>query len=364
MVTREPNSGFVMGTALGNVTTTEGYSPFAETSSLDSSVSGSSIYSAILNRDDGGRITSKTEILQGVSAAYVYAYDTAGRLANVTKNGSLAGHYTYDGNGNRLTGTTVAAPGTTVNGSYDAQDRIISYGSDTFTFGPNGNLQTKTTGASVTSFAYDNVGGLTSVQLPGSVRIDYFLDAAGRRVVRKKNGVFTNAWLYEGSRPVAELTASGTVSTRYIYTTKSNVPDFMFKGATLYRVISDERGSVRLVLNSSTGAVAQRLDYDAWGNVTANSSPGFQAFAFAGGIYDGETNLLRFGVRDYDPVLGRWLARDPTLFNGEDLNLFSYCRADPLNYFDQSGKNPLLIVAGAWGLGEAFVYAGVITAGV
>jgi hypothetical protein len=32
--------------------------------------------------------------------------------------------------------------------------------------------------------------------------------------------------------------------------------------------------------------LAQRLDYDAWGNVTTDTNPGFQPFGFAGGLYD------------------------------------------------------------------------------
>ncbi len=45
---------------------------------------------------------------------------------------------------------------------------------------------------------------------------------------------------------------------------------------------------------------------DAWGQVLADSSPGFQPFGFAGGLWDRDTGLVRFGARDYDPEVGRW----------------------------------------------------------
>ena len=44
----------------------------------------------------------------------------------------------------------------------------------------------------------------------------------------------------------------------------------------------------------------QRLDYDAFGQVLLDTNPGFQPFGFAGGLYDEQTKLVRFGARDYD----------------------------------------------------------------
>jgi len=72
----------------------------------------------------------------------------------------------------------------------------------------------------------------------------------------------------------------------------------------------------------------QRMDYDDWGNVTSDTNPGFQPFGFAGGIYDRDTNLTRFGARDYDPETGRWTAKDPIKFDGGDSNLYGYVLSD------------------------------------
>ena len=43
------------------------------------------------------------------------------------------------------------------------------------------------------------------------------------------------------------------------------------------------------------------MDYDAFGRVLADTAPGFQPFGFAGGLYDHDTGLVRFGARDYQP---------------------------------------------------------------
>jgi len=43
----------------------------------------------------------------------------------------------------------------------------------------------------------------------------------------------------------------------------------------------------------------QRLDYDEFGRVLLDTNPGFVPFGYAGGLYDADTGLVRFGSRDY-----------------------------------------------------------------
>ena len=97
------------------------------------------------------------------------------------------------------------------------------------------------------------------------------------------------------------------------------------KGGVTYRLVTDHLGTVRLVVNATTGDIAQRLDYGPWGEVVTDTNPGFQPFGYAGGLYDPLTKLVRFGVRDYDPEIGRWLAKDPILFDGDDQESVRVC---------------------------------------
>jgi len=84
--------------------------------------------------------------------------------------------------------------------------------------------------------------------------------------------------------------------------------------------------------------VVQEMRYDAFGNVIFDSNPGFQPFGFAGGIYDSDTRLVRFGARDYDAEMGRWTAKDPIRFDGGDTNLYGYVVGDPVNGVDPNGN--------------------------
>ena len=115
---------------------------------------------------------------------------------------------------------------------------------------------------------------------------------------------------------MAELDGSNNVVSRFVYGTEVNVPDYMVKGGTTYRIVTDHLGSPRLVVDVATGTVAQRMDYDEFGNVLGDTNPGFQPFGFAGGLYDHDTKLVRFGARDYDAGTGRWTTKDPIAFAG------------------------------------------------
>lgn len=80
------------------------------------------------------------------------------------------------------------------------------------------------------------------------------------------------------------------------------------------KIINDHLGSPRMVVDTATGMVALAIDYDEFGNILTDTNPGFQPFGFAGGIYDADTKLTRFGARDYDAETGRWTAKDPIKF--------------------------------------------------
>lgn len=288
-------------------------------------------HEASYNRDTLGRITQKTEVTAGETLNDSYEYDLAGRLISASRNG-ITTTWGYDDNGNRSheNGQLVA--------SYDEQDRLVSYRGASYDYTENGELESKTENGVTTRYDYDELGNLLRVTLPGDMSIDYLIDGKNRRIGKKINGSLTQGFLYQDQlNPVAELDASGAVINRFVYADKINVPAYMIRDGRSYRIISDHLGSPRLVIDSESGEIAQRISYDVWGNITEDTNPGFQPFGFAGGIYDQHTGLVRFGARDYDPVTARWTSKDPIRFAGGDVNLYGYVLNNPINFIDPYG---------------------------
>ncbi|MEZ4726002.1 MAG: RHS repeat-associated core domain-containing protein [Caldilineaceae bacterium] len=338
----QPTSGLLANTTLGSVNDAFGYNAFGELQSYRATVGAAPLFQTGYARDSLGRITTLTETVEGTTNLYLYSYDAAGRLATVIRNGAQIASYSYDANGNR---TTTSDSRGTFAGSYDNQDRLLSYGSATYSYSANGELQRKTVAEPVEApeDSYDEIGTLTRVTLPTGEVITYLIDGKDRRIGKGVNGALQKGWLYEDQlRPAAELDGSGAVVSRFVYATRVNVPDYLVKGGVSYRLVLDHLGSVRLVVNTQTGQVVQRLDYDAWGLVTQDTNPGFQPFGFAGGLYDGQTGLVRFGARDYDSVVGRWTSKDPIGFKGGEPNLYTYSANTPLNLTDPMGLKVFL----------------------
>jgi RHS repeat-associated protein len=354
-IVRDQSLGLPSSIIVGKVAENQTYDSFGSLLLKTASSSGAVVYSANysangVSRDDLGRVVSKSETLNNVTHTDTYTYDAQNRLTSVTADGSMS-QWGYDANGNRI---SVSDASGQLTGSYDDQDRLTKYGEFTFQYTASGELKSRksiSTGAS-TSYTYDARGNLVSVVLPDGTLIEYLIDGQSRRVAKKENGTIVKQWLYRNAlSPAAELDGAGNLVSEFVYGSNDRVPDYMLHGGTPYRVITDQLGSLRLVINAATGEVMQRMRHDSWGNVLEDSSPGFTPFGFAGGLYDSDTSLMRFGARDYDPVVGRWTSKDPVLFDGDQANLYAYAGSDPINAVDPDGRFLILVVV--WG-GEAY----------
>ena len=111
----------------------------------------------------------------------------------------------------------------------------------------------------------------------------------------------------------------------------------MTQGSAKYYLHYDQVGSLRAVSDTSHNIIKE-VTYDTFGNILHDTNQNFKIpFGFAGGLYDTDTKLTRFGYRDYDAYTGKWTAKDPIDFSGGDSNLYGYVLGDPVNFIDPEG---------------------------
>jgi len=333
-----PATGFLTNAVLGGVSESYTYNGYGELHAGQSATTNALLFACEYEYDALGRITNKTEVILDETNTFAYAYDTMGRLKQVYTNGALCSAYGYDANGNRTSFTS--ATEVVTNMVYDDHDRLLRVDGASslvsYTYDLAGDLTSVSSATSVVEYDYDSFGNLLSADL-NVTNIVYTIDPLNRRIGKTVNGTPIQKFIYKDQlNPVVEFDGSNNVVSIFVYAEKGHVPAYMLKGTNTYRIISDHLGSVRLVIAIADGSVMQRIDYDEFGNVLQDTSPGFQPFGFHGGLYDRDTGFVHFGARDYDPKVGRWLTKDALGFEGGN-NLYLFCGNDSINRIDPTG---------------------------
>ena len=98
---------------------------------------------------------------------------------------------------------------------------------------------------------------------------------------------------------------------------------------------ADGLGSI-IALTDSSEAVVQRYAYSVFGEATA--STGFlQPYGFTGRELDGETGLMSYRARYFDPTEGRFIGKDPLGLLAGDVNFYRYVGNNPVGLVDPWG---------------------------
>ena len=122
----------------------------------------------------------------------------------------------------------------------------------------------------------------------------------------------------------------------------------MVASVTTYRIVSDHLGSVRLVVDANTGVVAQRLDYDEFGNVTLDTSPGFRTdLGFLSRNYRPDTAgyhaNLSYSFWPESSELIRWSPRIAMIHNEDQNGLRIFSQWSPRVQWEWDGDTELEI---------------------
>ena len=320
-----------------------------------------------------------------------YQYDADGNVSHLeTRMGSdilLSFRYQYDGNGNRLTKTGMQGPATDgssaldityqydVRGqlleenrkdavfrySYDAAgnrvrkeetgenrniETVYSYNEknqlisteeirtdgirrrNTFTYSRQGSILKEETGSGTCRYFYNSKNQQIRIERADGQIQENRYDAEGLRHEMRENGkllrfVYQNGeLLYEegGDKETASCHLGAGI-------------EAVRRGQRTYYYHPDEQLSTALITDE-TGTIKNQYRYDAFGAGLEASEELPNRIRYTGQQYDGVTEQYYLRARYYNPILGRFLQED--VYQGDGLNLYAYCRNNPVVYWDPS----------------------------
>ena len=226
--------------------------------------------------------------------------------------------------------------------------RRVSAGvEESYKYDPANHLTEYTKGGVKTTFTYDNAGNLTADDrarytydlfnrtekvetFDGHVQVNRY-DAENLRHEMEEDGKLVQ-FIFRGQEVVME--ENGDNKIRHIRGYELIASDAE-SARTYYHYASDEMGSITHVAEGKD--VLNRYEYDAWGNLTLCEETVENRFKFNGQQYDPISQQYYLRARYYNPVIARFTQEDT--YRGDGLNLYAYCRNNPVYYTDPSGHS-------------------------
>ncbi|WP_380282172.1 RHS repeat-associated core domain-containing protein [Kitasatospora purpeofusca] len=251
-----------------------------------------------------------------------WSFDLLGNRTSQTEHSTTGGAdtttaYTYNGNGSNQAHTLTSAG----NGS-------------TFAYDTTGNTVQRTTPATgAQTLTWDDARRLTKVAGPTG-ETKYVYDADGQVLLQKNPGSTT---LYLPGEQIT-LTGSTTSGVRYLPLPGGGTAVRTGAGVDYKFEITDPHGTATLGLDSTAQTPTWR-QFTPYGAARGTAATWFDNRGFLNKPHDTSTGLTTLGVRQYDPLTGRFISLDP-LFEGaesQQIGGYSYAASNPLSRSDPSG---------------------------
>jgi RHS repeat-associated protein len=177
------------------------------------------------------------------------------------------------------------------------------------------------TAAAETRLEYETDGTrvIKRENVDGGVQQTTYIDELYERVTRDGTEPINRYRVFAGSRPVAQVTRSGSSETKvYLH--------------------DDHLGSTSAITDGD-GVTLETRSFKPFGQ--ADGTFGQAVInGFTGHEHDGEQGLINMRGRIYDPAIGRFLTADPFVTNplsSQGWNRYAYVENNPMTFVDPSG---------------------------
>ncbi|MDP1978695.1 RHS repeat domain-containing protein, partial [Undibacterium sp.] len=277
--------------------------------------------------DAAGNLLSTTFTDALGTDSRMYTYDDLYQLTS--ERGGESHSYSYDSICNRLSKDNIAY-------NLNGLNQITAESDIAYQYDQNGNLIAKITPVDSYRYSYDALNRMISTEGPYGT-VFYTYDSFGRRLSQTHN-TNTTQYLYQGQCEIGSYLDGELRELRILGKGKGaelGAAIAMETAGKVFAPIHDHFGNVCCLVNSSTGEAEQCYRYTAFGETTSHGIVQ-NPWQYASKRFDPLTAFHRFGKRDYDCRLGRWLTPDPAGFT-DGPNLYAYVRNSTLILFDPWG---------------------------
>ena len=300
------------------------------TSLVNSGPDGSVISQFLYQYDKNGnpvQVTTK----EGVTR---YSYDALNQLTNVTYPDGFTISYLFDSVGNRVSVTENGLP---TPYAINQMNQYTSVGGMTFNFDANGNVISKIERGNTTTYEYRADNRIKKVISPEGTW-EYSYDPLGNRNKVVHNGV-TESYLIDpiGLGNIVAI-SSGNQTTHYRY--GYGLLSLINQSGIEYSYLFDLTGHTNQIIDK-TGKIVNEYSYKPFGEYRKKTERIDNPFIYVGqyGVMDDENGLYYMRMREYDPIIGRFVSEDLIITDLLSINdiYYKYCWNTPIRFIDPDG---------------------------